>query len=477
MKQLYIQTATQHPKSIEDEFSVKNQSNIGRNSNRLAILNPKQPKGAFGTDNREWQGTGLCKGPPGRPRSPGSLRGHPPARLCWPDGPDARTDPPASPLSLEREGQGVSQNKFQTFKNIKFKFYSQSNFTIMKKQILILMFLALAIFAGVNRSYGQAVAGSAPRGVSCTNDPVHPVAGKPYTYKAASGQAGNYTFWATTDVDFIKLVTGVPTNNMSTMLTVGTQLLNATNYATAGATDNTIITWSDATLNAAKTTPTFVVVNKDGICADNLKVWKLDPITAFTVDIKNIDHSNVATSNLAYDAAESQCMDKVQSAKYNAGTVEYDFGKQILYFEVIAANFSVEYTPTFTIAGLGSGQTAVIEWAYDRAFTSPVTVTSGVASGTKVATSATDTSTGVSIYVRVTITNTTFEGIAATPISLDVDAQNSVGTWDIDNGNGSTCNATTGADHLDLATQTLNPRPDVTPVAPSTPFNPTNVTN
>ena len=80
MKQLYIQAPTQHPKNIEDAFSVKNQSNIRRNSNRLAILNPKQPGGVLDTDNREWKGTGLCKGPPGRPRSPGiTFPEHPPA--------------------------------------------------------------------------------------------------------------------------------------------------------------------------------------------------------------------------------------------------------------------------------------------------------------------------------------------------------------------------------------------------------------
>lgn len=354
----------------------------------------------------------------------------------------------------------------------------------MKKQILFLMFFVLTTIAGVNQSYGQSVAGSAPRGSSCTGDPMHPIAGQPYTYQASSNQAGNYTFWATKDVNFISTAAGVTTTNIATMLTTPTNLLTASaNYGLTGATDNVIITWSDAVLaGTTLASPTFVAVNQDGSCTNNFKAWSIIPTKAFTVDITNVNHTTKAS--LAYDAPESQCFDKVNGAHYDipSNTMQYDFGTQVLYFEVIAANFTNSWTPTFNLTGLGNGQTATIQWDYTMAFGAPVTVTSGSASPSPVLTTASNTSTGVSIYVMVTIKNLTYEGIAATPITLAVDGQNSVGDWDIlNNSVGAplplTCGATTGPDQADVAIQTLNPRPTVTPVAPSTPFVNTNVTN
>ena len=360
----------------------------------------------------------------------------------------------------------------------------------MKKQIFILVLIVLALFMNQNNTYAQAVAGTAARGTSCTGDALHPIAGQPYTYQAASDQSGNYTFWATKDVNFISTTGGVTTTNMaSTMLKsssttpTGTDLLNTSgNYASPASTDNVIITWSDAVLaGTTLASPTFVAVNQDGSCTNNFKVWSIIPTKAFTVDITNVNHTT--KTSLAYETAESQCFDAVRGAHYDipTNTMQYDFGTQILYFEVIAANFTASWTPTFTLTGLGNGQTAVIQWAYTTAFTTPVTVTSGTASPSRVLTSVTNTSTGVSIYVMVTITNHTYEGIASTPIHLAVDGQNSAGDWDIVNNTVAaptpvTCIAATGADQNDVAIQTLNPRPTVTPVAP-TPFVAGNQTN
>jgi len=358
----------------------------------------------------------------------------------------------------------------------------------MKKQILFLVLSLLAIFSGVSTSFGQALAGSVPRGINCTDDAMHPIAGKKYIYKASSNQVGNYTFWSTKDMNFIATAAGVTTTNIATKLTTPTDLLTASaNYATANALDNVEITWSDAILNGTTTAaPTFVAVNQDGTCANNLKVWSIIPIKAFTVDIRNIDNSNPTGTPKAFDATDDQCFDIVKGAKYNAvsSAMEYDFGNQVLYFEVIAANFTNSWTPTFTLSGLGNGQTAVIEWAYDAAFSNPATpiiVTSGTPSATPVSTAVTSTTLGVSIYVRVTIKNNTFEGLASTSVALAVDGVNSVNEWDIENNTlvaaGPLCGVGALNDKMDVATQILNPRPTVTPVAPSTPFVPGNETN
>lgn len=354
----------------------------------------------------------------------------------------------------------------------------------MKKQILFSFLLAL--FAGTI-AFGQAITGSAPRPISCVDSPLNPIAGKEYSYQAGSNQTGNYTFWATKDVNFITTSAGVTTTNMaSTKLTTaaGNLLTASTNYATADASDLVKITWSDAIISGTTpAAPTFVAVNQDGTCTNNFKVWTITPIKAFTVDIQNMNNSTVLSSG--YGINEEQCFDQVRGAKYNAGTMEYDYGTQVLYFEVIAANFTSSWIPTFTLAGLGNGQTAVIQWDYTKTFNSgiagaPYTVASGTASVTPVSTALTSTTSGVSIYVRVTITNSTFEGLGLLPITLTVDGVNSAGEWDIENNTlsnpGPLCNLTIGADNMDVATQTLKPRPTVNAVAPA-PFTPGNETH
>jgi hypothetical protein len=191
---------------------------------------------------------------------------------------------------------------------------------------------------------------------------------------------------------------------------------------------------------------------------------------------------NATTAPLAYGATEDQCFDVVRGATYSGTTIQYDFGTQVLYWEVIAANFTTSWTPTLTLSTLGNGQNALIEWTYQNPTVTPWTAaTNWNAAATVVTTNETSTTTGVSIYVRVTITNATFEGIAATPVTLTVDGVNSVGEWDIENNTltaaGPLCNVGTLNDGADAATQTLNPRPTVTAVAPSDPFVTGNQTN
>lgn len=360
---------------------------------------------------------------------------------------------------------------------------------VMKKQLLLLI---VAFFA-VTTAFGQALPGSAPRGINCTDDALHPIAGKEYTYQASSNQTGSeFTFWATTDPNFITTTSGTTTTNIASRLlttpvapaTTADLIAVSSNYATKTATDNVKITWSDAILNAAATKPTFVAVNTDGTCANNFDAWELVPLKAFTVDIRNVENS--ANTPLAFDAPDNQCIDQVRGAVYNAGTIQYNFGTNVLYYEVIAANFTTSWTPTFNISGLGNGQTALLEWSYTNTFASIVgtgTITNTAALTTvkaDVDPSVTNTTTGVSIYVRVTVSNNTYEGINPTSITLTVDGVNSVGDWDIENNTltaaGPACNPGALNDKMDAATQVLDPRPTVTPVVP-TPFVTGNETN
>jgi len=330
----------------------------------------------------------------------------------------------------------------------------------MKKQILILTFLVLAIIAGTSNSFGQATHNSDPAAVvSCTNDALHPIAGKPYDYAVTTDPTGgNYTWWATTNTSFIN---AGALNNTSALTTPDVTAVTTAGFAdyNTSDTENQIkLSWGTDALAAAATTPTFVAVYYEapsGSCSDNLKVYQIDTVNAFTVDILSLDETTLTADASGYSYAAAQCFDNVQSATWNAGAMVYDYGTNVLYFEIVAANFTEEWTPTFTVSGLQGAQTATIEWDYTTAFGSPVSVVSGTASSSPATTNATDTSTGVSIYARVTITNSTFEGIADTPITLAVNGTNTAGQADVV---ASDCSSP----DTNEATQTLTRRPTVT---------------
>jgi len=339
----------------------------------------------------------------------------------------------------------------------------------MKTQIL---FLIMAISA-TTTAFGQMIPGSAPQPLTgCTNDPTHPLAGVPYNYSVVvNPTGGDFQWWATKDVDFIKTTTGVTTNNSSTKLTVGTELLGASaNYGIAGGTtnaDNVNITWSSATL--AGTTiaaPTFVVVQNDATgtnCANNLKVYPIIPVNGFTVDIKNMDQTKVPTP--LYTDPMAVCVSDIESAKYVAGAIVTNYGTNILYFEVVAANFTGGYTPSFQVSGLAAGQTVTsLEFDVATAFTAPVATTLAAGTYTPAAPvtidpSVTNTSAGVSIYVKLTIANGIHENLADDTIILAVNGMNSASEKDVVN---TACGTQT--EFEDTATQTITKRPTVTAV-------------
>ncbi len=337
----------------------------------------------------------------------------------------------------------------------------------MKKRILQSTFFLLAIMAGITSVFGQAIHHSAPESpVSCTTDALHPIPGVPYDYSVTTDPAGGtFTWWATTNTDFI--TSGV-LNNTGALTTPDVTPTTAGDYNMPTSSSSIQLTWSTDVLAAASgtsPTPTFVAVYYEapaGSCADNLKVYQIEPVNAFIVDIKNLENKTLAP--LAYSTSDSQCFDEVQSATWSSTGMQYDYGTNTLYFEVVAANFTEEWTPTFQITGLDAAQTASIEWDYDTTFGNAVSVTSGTTSSTAVATNVTDTSNGVSIFVKVTVDHDVFEGIADENITLAVTGTNKAGQSDV-----LATDCTTSAAFSDNeATQTLTRRPEVTPMAGGT---------
>ena len=352
----------------------------------------------------------------------------------------------------------------------------------MKRQIFILV---LAIFATAATVFGQdAVKGSAPTPLTCVPNAATPIAGQPYDYSAAISPAGGTAFWyATKSTTFttagVRQATIIPNDG------VALSAAAATPYATAipSATDPTkvTITWTSAGLAGIDATnnPLFVVVEYAGpTCANNLKVIQVIPKIAFTVDIANMKAPVAPATTptpLGIGVAESQCFANVASAAFSAGSVNIDYGVNTLYFEVIAANFTGSFKPTLRLAGLQGSQTATIAWGYTPATAGANSVGTGSAPGfdssqftALVDPSVTNTSTGVSIYVAVTISNHGFEGLADEPVTLAVDAVDSSNNPDVEP------DCVTIASFEDITTSTINLRPTVTTTPTSLPQIPAN---
>ena len=339
----------------------------------------------------------------------------------------------------------------------------------MKKQIFILV---LAIFATVGTAFGQALPGTAPVPLTCTtNDPLNPIAGRPYDYSAIIAPAGGTAFWyATKSTTFTTAGARVATIIPADGVAIATGAVNYnTPLSSAASPTSTTVTWTSAGLAGIdKTTnPLFMVVEYAGpTCSNNMKVMQIVPKIAFTVDITNMTHAT--PTSLAYGAAENQCFDMVQSSSFDLaqGKVVIDYGTNILYFEVIGANFTGSYLPTLKLSGLQGTQTAAIDWGYavgtyDQALVPDQAPTGGVITSSQftVSTTVPATDKGVSIYVRVTVKNHGFEGTADEALALAVEAVDNTpqANKDVDP------DCVTFTPFGDIATQTLNARPAVTP--------------
>lgn len=356
----------------------------------------------------------------------------------------------------------------------------------MKKQLLILI---VAVFAlGFSSAYAQL----APRAVTClTSDALHPIAGSPYTYEVSvpsPAGAKEYTWFVTQDQHFINA--GVLTANRE--LVPASNIVAATGVGYNGGAGNTnsiSITWKSFFYDPLA--PVFVVIQvkntastPDACVSQNMKVYKIIPQNAFTLDIANLQPGatpNVAGTLVAgYGVNLDKCIHDIVDAQYDATAPEgviYDFGTDYMFYEVVAANFSTSWKPSFTLTGVDAEETVTVEWATDKAFTTPhaMTLGGGVWTSVDVYTVANATgfvgATGESIYVRVTLDHSTtlnYEGLADEVVALAVDgitnlsapAAQQLGDVHTDAGPGPVC-PWVDLFANDIATQTLKPRPTI----------------
>jgi len=249
----------------------------------------------------------------------------------------------------------------------------------MKKQILIIVFFVLAILAGT-KSYAQD-ANNLPA-TNCapvtllpcaTDDALHPIPGKVYNYNVTvnPGVTTGYVQWfvynATTNGT---IITG---GSIAAALTAaeangGTSqfLLNAeaAKYKSITNTSGTIdVSWQsfDGTANRILL---VAYVEGNGGCADNIEVFRIEPIFAFTLDIAGLLPTG-ALPAVGNNALE--CLTDVQSAVYSVNNLTMDYGDNYVFFSVTAANFVHSWQPTFTLTN--NTQSTItdatdITWAY-----------------------------------------------------------------------------------------------------------------
>jgi hypothetical protein len=370
----------------------------------------------------------------------------------------------------------------------------------MKKQILFIVMFALAlIFAGKNAVFGQnpiqpdsntaltavPVACPAPTPVTCPSDALHPVPGNPYEYSISVptnlgvGATFRYRWFVTQDPNIITTTAGVTaiTSNVEAATGTGLHVQSAVaNYDDIALGSNLInITWKSFVHDPAL--PVLVVIyveGSDGCLTNNVEVFEIKPIHAFTLDI-----ANMAADGTLPGANYTTCVSPVASAVYTAGSLTMDYGTNYLYFAVTAANFTDSWLPTFQLTGIAGTRTSLVEWQYPalsnvatgwHPVTDPVVASGGAGSSVGAA--------GECIVVRVTVDNNKEETIAAAPIEVAVDGiMNDPTTPGADYTTaafGDVDVATCAVDGFtnDKITHILSPRPDLISTTPGVAPNP-----
>jgi len=345
-------------------------------------------------------------------------------------------------------------------------------FNKMKKQIFILVVVLFAL--GITNSYGQL----APRSIVCLPaDALHPVVGTSYTYQIdVPTVPTNGTPWATNSLKYKWFVTQLDLS----LATPDDFFINAagdlraknddgdgagTYIAAASAGDYDAIATADNIISLswksyvyASDKPVFVLIYVTGsttsslpgnatLCTtENMKVFKIEPLNAFTLDIDNLKTDGSAhtlgnpATRLNYGDLYEQCIADIASAKYTATGMIYDFGQNQLLYEVNAANWSNSWRLGVQLSGIEEYETVVVEWSSDDAF--PAAKTYTMATATAWVSNATvfqyttnqnvvpssGTTVGVggeSIFIRVTLDHSvvgkSFQGTVDENIKLAVD--------------------------------------------------------
>lgn len=347
----------------------------------------------------------------------------------------------------------------------------------MKKQILLVL-VAMCVM-GISAVYAQFV----PRQITCLNpDALHPLPGTPYTYEVTVPTppgVKSYLWFVTQDVNFI--TNGALTSNREA---IGGNILAAGSghYNAHTVNANSIsLTWQSFVYNPAN--PVFVVIevtNAETCVTQNMKVYRIEPLHAFSLDITNVLNG---VPQPGYGQNIDMCVSDIRSATYDPvnDAVIYDFGADTMYFAVVSANWSGAWQLRVSLAGLQPGQSATIDWGYTLGNYNNNVVTGATADGNWAsATLVTPQGgsfvgqAGEFLYIRLILNHgSQFENIVAHQYTLAVNGQLHDGTglipnyYDVHHTAGPQNECPWMANFDDIAYQTLKPRPDIQAVSPT----------
>ena len=334
----------------------------------------------------------------------------------------------------------------------------------MKKHFLFSTMFALTTAL----SYGQATTattGTAPTPVTCTDDALHPIIGKEYTYKATgTPTGGTYHIFATNKTNFIATNGDLDTAGA---YTTGNQITTTDANYNVGTNNNgeAKLSWSSAAAN-----PSFVVVQykQNGTCTtDNLKVYKIVPKNAFTIELHNMEKDARNNLTTKVNTNVDVCSGAVKEATYDTGNdkMKYNYGSQSFFYELVAANYDNKtFEAKFKLSGLDTNQSAKLKWGVDKAAINNDLgdIISGGAevSVTVNADASVNPSAGVSIYLELVVENGSYEGTSPSNITLSADATTGTGTNKIKDVK---ADCTEEDDFADKAIQVLKARPTISP--------------
>lgn len=357
------------------------------------------------------------------------------------------------------------------------------------------------IVALVAISFTSAFGQLAPRPVTClTSDALHPVAGTPYNYTVnvpTPPGSKTYTWLVTQDQTFITAGALVATPQV----TGGPILAAASGWYNVPTLDQPTISLTWQSFAYDPLAPVFVVIfvknTTAGCVSQNIKVYKIEPQNAFTLDIANKNATMVTQAG--YGSNIDRCISDIVSSTYSATAPEgilNDYGVDYLYYEVVAANWSDAWKLSVQLTNIDPTEHVTVEWTKDATFATGLNLMTGSAIGTG-ATPALYATTvnvtpnsgtfvgaaGESIYIRVKLDHSdlvtpSWEGLTDEVIALAVDAVTvpitGTGVGDIHTAAGGSPSGCPWVDLFanDIATQTVKARPAINAVTP-TPFLPT----
>lgn len=276
------------------------------------------------------------------------------------------------------------------------------------------------------------LSGQAIYGQDCTPTSNNPAIGVPYSYKVSvsTPYTGNGTYqWYVTQAT--NLLTGdviEENNKYFTLETTGVG--NSAYNATSGTTNDLSLIWKADALDSAQ--PFYLVLKyteNNGTCsAMNIKAMKIKPLNTFKLEVLPVSDED----GNPFAGEAKVCSAEISSATIDGDKVKYVYGKNTLYYKVIATGFKGDWKPTITLPALGGNaqnrKYESIQWKqgtgnfvdFKSGFTASGEEQTLVADAKS---TILDANSGGSFILKVVIDNGTYEGLQDEVVQLSTEGK------------------------------------------------------